>query len=236
MHVVDFIIIILLLFGALIGFKRGTTRQLVSLVGTIAIIILAFLFKNQLSILFYENLPFFNLFGSIKGVTVLNIALYEFLAFFIVLAGLTIILRILMFATAIFERILTFTIILGIPSKIVGALLGVVESYLYIFIAIYILVMPMFNIDYIRNSTYAMNILNNTPVLSSYLDDSIVVFEEFGELKEKYEIIDDTDQFNKETLDLFLKYNIVTVESIEKLQERGKIDIDSLDSLLDEHR
>lgn len=236
MHIVDLIIIIFLLFGALIGFKRGTTRQLVSLVGTIAVIVLAFLLKNHLSILFYENLPFFNFFGAIKGVTVLNIALYEFIAFFIVLAGLTIILRVLMFATAIFEKVLAFTIILGIPSKIVGAFLGILESYLYVFVIIYILMMPVFNLNFISESDYAMTILNKTPIISKYLDSSIEVFEEFRELKEKYEVIDDSNEFNKETLDLFLKYNIVTVESIEKLQARGKLDIDSMDSVLNNYR
>ena len=236
MHIVDLIIIIFLLFGALIGFKRGTTRQLVSLVGTIAVIVLAFLLKNHLSILFYENLPFFNFFGAIKGVTVLNIALYEFISFFIVLAGLTIILRVLMFATAIFEKVLAFTIILGIPSKIVGAFLGILESYLYVFVIIYILMMPVFNLNFISESDYAMTILNKTPIISRYLDSSIEVFEEFRELKEKYEVIDDSNEFNKETLDLFLKYNIVTVESIEKLQARGKLDIDSMDSVLNNYR
>ena len=236
MHIIDFIIVLILLFGALIGFKRGATRQLVSLVGTIAIIVLAFLFKNHISIFFYENLPFFDFFGSIKGVTVLNIALYEFIAFFIALAGFAILLRVLMFATAIFEKILNFTIILGIPSKIVGSFLGILESYLVLFIVVYILVMPLLNLTFIRESTYAMNILYKTPVLSSYLDESIEVFDEFRELKEKYEIIDDADEFNKETLDLFLKYNIVTVESIEKLEARGKLEIEGLDLLLEEYR
>ena len=236
MHIIDFVIILILLFGALIGFKRGTTRQLVSLVGMIGIIILSFLFKNHISIFFYENLPFFNFFGSIKGVTVLNIVLYEFLAFIIVFLGLSILLKILMFATSIFEKVLTFTIILGIPSKIVGAILGFLESYIIIFVTVYILVMPVFNFNSIRESELSMTILNKTPILSSYSKDTIEVFDEFVELREKYEVIDAADEFNKETLDLLLKYNIVTIESIEKLQERGKLDIDSLNSLLDEYR
>ena len=42
-NIVDIIILIILAFGALLGFKRGFTKQLVSLVGIFAIIILSFL-------------------------------------------------------------------------------------------------------------------------------------------------------------------------------------------------
>ena len=59
MNIIDFIIILFILSGAIIGFKRGFTRQLVSLVSFFAIIILAFMFKNPVSIFLYEHLPFF---------------------------------------------------------------------------------------------------------------------------------------------------------------------------------
>ena len=94
MNIVDLIIIIVILFGAVIGFKRGFTKSLVSAVGLIAIVIIAFLLKNPVSTVLYEHLPFFQFGGVIKGVTVLNIALYELLAFIIVLAILGIVLHI----------------------------------------------------------------------------------------------------------------------------------------------
>ena len=138
MNIVDLIIIILILFGAVIGFKRGFTKSLVSAVGLIAIVIIAFLLKNPVSTVLYEHLPFFQFGGVIKGVTVLNIALYELLAFIIVLAILGIVLKILMIATSIFERILTLTIILGIPSKILGAIIGALEWFILVFIGLYV--------------------------------------------------------------------------------------------------
>ena len=58
MNVVDIIILIFLAFGAVLGFKRGFTKQLVSLVGIFAIIILSFLLKNPVSVFLYNNLPF----------------------------------------------------------------------------------------------------------------------------------------------------------------------------------
>ena len=75
MKIVDIVILIIILLGAVIGFKRGFTRSLVSALGFIVIAILAYFLKNPLSILLYENLPFFKFGGILKGVTVLNIAL-----------------------------------------------------------------------------------------------------------------------------------------------------------------
>lgn len=237
MNIVDLIIIILILFGAVIGFKRGFTKSLVSAVGLIAIVIIAFLLKNPVSTVLYEHLPFFQFGGVIKGVTVLNIALYELLAFIIVLAVLGIVLKILMIATSIFERILTLTIILGIPSKILGAIIGVLEWFILVFIGLYVLNMPVVNVKEIDNSTLAPKILNNTPILSGVIKDTNAVINEFASIKDKYTDKNvDTNEFNKETLDLFLKYNVVSVDSIDKLIKDNKLKIDGIDEVLVKYR
>lgn len=237
MNIVDLIIIIVILFGAVIGFKRGFTKSLVSAVGLIAIVIIAFLLKNPVSTVLYEHLPFFQFGGVIKGVTVLNIALYELLAFVIVLAVLGIVLKILMIATSIFERILTLTIILGIPSKILGAIIGALEWFILVFIGLYVLNMPVVNVKEIDNSTLAPKILNNTPILSGVIKDTNNVINEFASIKDRYTDKNvDTNEFNKETLDLFLKYNVVSVDSIDKLIKDNKLKIDGIDEVLVKYR
>ena len=237
MNIVDLIIIILILFGAVIGFKRGFTKSLVSAVGLIAIVIIAFLLKNPVSTVLYEHLPFFQFGGVIKGVTVLNIALYELLAFIIVLAILGIVLKILMMATSIFERILTLTIILGIPSKILGAIIGALEWFILVFIGLYVLNMPVVNVKEINNSTLAPKILNNTPILSGVIKDTNDVINEFASIKDRYTDKNvDTNEFNKETLDLFLKYNVVSVDSVDKLIKDNKLKIDGIDEVLVKYR
>ena len=237
MNIVDLIIIIVILFGAVIGFKRGFTKSLVSAVGLIAIVIIAFLLKNPVSTVLYEHLPFFQFGGVIKGVTVLNIALYELLAFIIVLAILGIVLKILMIATSIFERILTLTIILGIPSKILGAIIGALEWFILVFIGLYVLNMPVVNVKEINNSTLAPKILNNTPILSEVIKDTNAVINEFASIKDRYTDKNvDTNEFNKETLDLFLKYNVVSVDSVDKLIKDNKLKIDGIDEVLVKYR
>ena len=81
MNIVDIIIIVALLLGAISGFIRGFFKQTVMFVGTIIVVILSFILKNPLSLILYKNLPFFK-FG---GLTSLNILMYEILAFIICL-------------------------------------------------------------------------------------------------------------------------------------------------------
>lgn len=237
MEIVDIIILIIILFGAVIGFKRGFTRSLVSALGFIIIAILAFFLKNPLSVLLYENLPFFKFGGILKGVTVLNIALYELLAFVIVLAILGIALKILMVATSVFEKLLKMTIILGIPSKIMGAVVGAVEAFVIVFIVLYVISLPIFNISFVENSKWKNQILNNTPVLSAFSKKTMGVVNEFAGIKEKYEDNNkNAEEFNKEVLDLFLKYDVVKVSSIDKLVEKGKLQINNVEEILIKYR
>lgn len=229
MSIADIIIILFILSGALLGFKRGFTRELVSLVSFFATVILAFIFKNPVSIILYEHLPFFKFGGILKGVTVLNIALYEILAFFIMVLLISLLFKVLTVITNIFEKILKMTIILSIPSKIAGAVVGLIESYIWVFIILYILSFPIFNLKIVNESNMRNTILNNTPLLSGYIDSTMKVLNEFTELKEKYEISSNALEFNKETLDLFLKYEVITVDSVDKLIEKDKLKIDNVE-------
>ena len=82
-----------------------------------------------------------------------------------------------------------------------------------------------------RGSTRnAKKLYNN--VLSDKAKNISDVLDEFSSLAEKYKNSENPNEFNLETLDLFLKYKITTKENVEKLKESGKIKIDGLDELL----
>jgi len=236
MNIVDVIIFIFLGFGALVGFKRGFTKQLFSSVGLVLVVIFAFMFKNPVSVFLYENLPFFKFGGIFKGVTVLNILVYEVVAFFLVLAVLLALLKVLIFISGIFEKLLNMTIILGIPSKILGAILGVFENFIIIFIVLYVLSLPLFDISGLHESKLKDKILKNTPFLSEQIDKTVLVIDEFVELKDNYKTAVDPNGFNLEALDLLLKHKVVEVESIEKLLEKDKIQIVNIDSVLEKYK
>ena len=163
MNIVDIIIILLVLFGAFLGFKRGFTRELASFLGFIVVIVLAFLFKNPLSVFFYEHLPFFSFSGFFKGISILNILVYEIIAFLLLVFLFSIILKVVLLITGLFEKILSFTVILGIPSKILGMIVGALEFFVYGFIFLFVFSLPWFDVPEIKESKFRDDILNNTP-------------------------------------------------------------------------
>lgn len=235
LNLIDVIVILIILAGAVVGYKSGFTKQIISFFGFIIVIILSYLLKNYISELMYQYFPFFDFGGVFKGVTVLNILIYEVIAFFIVFSILMIVFKLMLFISKIFETLLKFTIILGIPSKLLGALVGMVEYYIIAFFALYILTLPIFAIEGMENSKLKDPILKNTPVLSHYTKDGLQVYEEFNELKDKYEVEQNVDEFNLEALDVFLKYKVITKDSVSKLVESKKLNIPNVDTVLSKY-
>ena len=149
-----------------------------------------------------------------------------FLFFFIIcVILLAAVLRVILLATSIFEKILNTTIILGIPSKIAGSIVGLIHHFILSFVILYILAIFCFDVDFVNESTLKEKILNNTPLLSDLADKGVEVVNEFLVLKDQYN--DKTiseSEFNYQAIELFLKYDLITPEALEKLIEKGKID------------
>ena len=229
----DLIIIGFILLGGFIGFKRGFLKQGVKSLGIFIILILAFLLKNPVSVFLYEHLPFFTFGGVIKGVTVLNILVYEIIAFLFVCGILLILFKVIVLATDIFEKLLDLTIIFGAASSFLGMILGIIEYYVFAFIIILIL---SINTSYFENSKLSDFILTKTPIISSMTKKQYKVIDEFSDLKEKYNSSSDSNKFNLETLDLFLKYDIVDVDSVDYLISKNKLNIKGSEKLLKKYR
>lgn len=235
--IVDVIIFLLILSSALLGLKRGFTKELVCFLGFFIIIILAFILKNPLSSLMYEYLPFFKFSWIIKGATSLNIILYEIISFFIVLSLLTIIFKVLVFATTIFEKILKITVVLGIPSKILGFVVGILEGIVWSFIILYIINLPFFKTDILNDSKIASSILNKTPILTTMTKDTIKASEEVSNLIDDYKTKNKFDSsFDYKAIDIMLEHKIVKPSSIEKLEEKNKIKVKNIDKLIEKYK
>ena len=224
LNIVDIIIILIIGMGAIIGFKDGAIRRATSIVGLILVVILSFTLKNYLSVFFYENLPFFDLWGVFKGIQVLNIVFYEMLAFLIIASVLSIVYKVILGVTGIIEKILKATIILSIPSKIIGFFVGIVEYYIWVYLFLFVLTLPVFNIKEIYESKTAMYIVTETPILSKYTGKTLDIYNDL------YSIIDNrenktNEQVNEEAMDLMLKYDIITTESAHKLLDRNKVTV-----------
>lgn len=219
---VDAIIILLILMGGIVGYKNGFIKEGMQFVGMLFIVIVSFLLKDSLMVLLYENLPFFNFFGFIKGISAINILFYQLIAFLIIFLALTFILKVLIVITGFIEWMLKLTIFLKIPSKILGIFVGILEFYVYTFIILYVLNMPVFNLSYVADSKYGEAILNNTPILSTMVDDTVKAYTDVWEIiKNK----DDMTNAEVNTLVLvkLLDNKLITVDSAKKLVDANKI-------------
>ena len=221
MNILDAVIVVLLLVGILGGIRRGIVKEAVLLVGLVLIVVLSWHLRLPVSTFLYKHLPFFGFNGLFKGVSILNILLYELIAFLAVFAILSIILSVLLKISGIIEKILKATIILGIFSKLGGAIVGFIEGYIIVFIILFIMHQPFINVSGIEGSKLSNLILEHTPVLSSTTDKTRKTVEEIYEITERLK--DNKDELNEELIQIFIKYDIISNENLEYLKEKGKI-------------
>ena len=234
MSIIDIIVIILILICGVVGFKRGVFKQAVVTIGTILVFVLSYHFKDYLANFFSYNLPFFNFTGEFAGLSSINIIMYQMIAFLIMFALFGTILAVLIKITGIFEKILKFTIVLGIPSKILGLLLGLVEGYIVAFVFLFVITQPALKINLIENSKFTNVILNSSPVLSNIVEDTENTIIEVYDLGKDYLVDKDADKFNRNSIDIMLKNKIITKEYVKKLIDKNKIKV-NLDDILSKY-
>ncbi|WP_164668429.1 CvpA family protein [Virgibacillus doumboii] len=166
---VDFILVILLLFGFFVGLKRGFVLQAFHLLGFIAAFILAALYYDQLSPRLALWIPYPELENNSAWADFLEAlplegAFYNAIAFAIIFFAAKIILQII---ASMLDFVADLPILHSV-NKLLGAILGFVEVYLLIFIVLYILALtPLGGIQtWINDSSVALFIIEKTPFLS----------------------------------------------------------------------
>ena len=219
MGFVDILVIIVLVFGGITGAHNGFFKQTVVLVGTIICFLLAWFLKNPIADFLSFNLPFF----SFNGLSSLNIVFYQLTAFLALLALFSSILIVLIKITGGFEKILKFTIILGIPSKILGFIVGLIETYIIVFAVLFFVKQPIFSQELIEESKLAPVIVNSSPGLSNIVSDMNQSLKDILIITKNYEDNHDKNSTNKQIIDSLLKHKVITKEYIDKLVKNGKI-------------
>ena len=111
--------------GVIVGAKRGFTYQLIKMISTILVVLLALLLKDFVANIFIDHFNFIDIDPAI------SIIFYRGIAFIILCFIFKMIFRILLKTSKKLENLLNKTIILGIPSKILGGVLGFIEYYIY---------------------------------------------------------------------------------------------------------
>ncbi len=237
MNILDIVIALVLIMSAIIGFKRGAIKEVVSLVGIIIVFILAFSLKGVLGNVLCKWLPFFNFAGNLEGVTVLNILLYQLIAFLIIYSLLFSIYMIVVKISGIVQKIVHMTVILWLPSKLIGAVVAFITGYVMVFVVLLALLIPLKDTDIFKNSKFANYIVYDTPILASSsanISTSINEIYELGEDLSKGDI--SKNEANVKTMDILLKYKVVSAETARELVVLDKLDgISGLDKVIEKY-
>ena len=237
MTLLDIGILFFLLIFLITGFKTGVIREVVSFVGIIIVFVIAFALKGVLGNFFCTFLPFFTFYGALEGMVTMNILIFQILAFIILFCLLLGIYSVVMKVSKFIQKLINMTIVLIIPSKILGGLVSFLRGYIVVMVILIILVVPFKNYPFFQNSYLANKMLYETPILSPSIETFIAPVGEVYDLTNKvgnYEI--DANTANLESLDIMLKYNIVSKKEIENLVKIGKLkEIQNLDSVLNKY-
>lgn len=222
MNIFDIVIIFTILLAGAVGLKRGVLKELVMLIGTILVYFLSFQLKNPLANFMMRWFPFFDFIGKIKGVTVLNVVLYQVLAFAIIASILFAIFHIIVKTTGIIQKLIDLTLILTLPSKILGFFVGLISGYIYVFIALVLFAIPLGGVELFTNSNMVNKILVDSPILSNSLGGFKDAVRDIYQVTGKVVTTDkvDTNQLNLSVMDILLKYKVVTTDDMAHLLEQ----------------
>lgn len=220
MNVFDIVIILLILLSGVTGLKQGLLKSGINLIGTIIIYIIAFKLKDSIGLFLCKVCPFF----KFNGYITLNILVYQLIAFVLIASILFSIFAIILKLTGIVQKLVDLTVILTIPSKIGGFIIGLLEGYVVMFIIILILSVPLRNVELFSESKLVDTMLNNTPILSSSLDGvGDVIFNVFHITSEVKEGENENTKVNMDIMKTYLDYKVITKEDAIDLIDTGKL-------------
>lgn len=218
MNILDIVIILLLLLSLISGIKRGVLKEAVMLIGIVIIYIISFYLKDSVGLLLCKTLPFF----KFNGIVALNILIYQLIGFILIASILFSIYNLILKLTGIVQKIVDLTIILTIPSKILGAMLGFVEGYIIIFMVLLTLSIPLGNTKIFTSSNLSERILRNTPILSGSFNDINHLVLDICNVTDNISK-EEKNSTNTKLLDMYLKYNIIDRKQLNDIIVTGKL-------------
>ncbi len=227
MNIIDIIIILFAVFGGIIGFRRGVIRSLVQLLGTVCIAIIAYTFKGVIANFLMDKLPFFDFGGIFSGVPAMSILIYELVSFVVIYVVLYCILNIFISLSGLIERLLKLTVVLAIPSKIFGFILGAIEGLAFVFLIVYICFHIPFTTNYVKDSQMGIILLERMPFMSTVMNKTTLALDDINKLANNFSG-ENKKELNIQVLSTLIHYNIISIEDVEKLGEKNKIDIENV--------
>ena len=146
--------------------------------------------------------------------------------------------QIILKISGIFQKIVNWTLILALPSKLAGAIIGLVEGYLIVFALLLVAIVPLKDHELIRESKLTNFVVYKTPIISNYTSNIT------DTVTDVYKLVDDlvsekltVNEANLEIIDTMIEYDIVSKKTVEQLVVLDKLkEVKGLDKVLDKHK
>ena len=223
MTIIDLISLAVIIFFAVLGYKRGVIKTGVQFIGLSAVLILAFSLKNYLANFLMKYLPFFDLFGSFKGITSLNVLIYNLLAFIFLFVIFYCLLSIVLSLSDIVNKIVELTIVLERPSKILGAILGFIEGVTVAFVMTFVLFHVPATEALVGGSKFSIVLLERTPLIGTMAVPTVLTLEDInGAIVNKTEN-ETADDLNFKVINKLIYHRMITKETAQDLVDNKKI-------------
>lgn len=165
----DLIIILLLIFGLLMGLKRGLILQLFHLAGFVIAFIVAAMYYDEIGPRLALWIPYPEIsdesaWADFLEALPLENGFYNAIAFAVIFFAVKIILQII---ASMLDFVASLPVLKSV-NKLLGAVFGFLEVYLLLFIILYILALtPITGIqNLINDSSLALFMIEDTPYLS----------------------------------------------------------------------
>ncbi len=227
MNIITVAIILIVLLYMVLGFKRGVIKTGVSLVGTIAILVVSYVLKDVIANFLMDKLPFFNFGGIFEGITSINILMYNMLSFIVVFVILYCVLNILLTLSGLIEKILKLTVILAIPSKILGALLGLIEGILVAFLFSFVFLHLAPTEKYVMDSKLAIILLERSPFIGRMATSTTLALEDINNIVNSLKEDDDRSEANFKVLHQLIYWKVISVDEAQKLIDDKKLEFNN---------
>ena len=232
MNTISIVIVLIILSFGVLGLKRGAIKEAAVVIGNILAIVLAFVLKDLFASYLINVFPAYKISSVIGSLSSLSIIFYKLLAFLILLIIFRFILRIIVSLSGIISKIVDATIILLLPNRILGFILGIVEGYILMFVALNLLIIPLSSNATFMDSEVRKYIVEETPILKDSFGGLNTSLEEVMQLDKN----DNENSLNLKVIDILLKNKIITKDEVQELASNGKlVNIEGIDTIINKY-
>ena len=109
-------------------------------------------------------------------------------------------------------------------------LFGLLEGYIIVYLILFFLVQPFFNLNISSQSNYVSPILNKTPFISGFANESLRDVNEVRDLS-----LSNDGGIDLKLVDIILKEKVTSKKVVEKLVDDGKLKIEGIKDILDKY-